>query len=157
MCPKPRFRYDYLSHRLIPIQELAPGKAFGCNEFSNRGLGAEYNEVTVWPKQVHYHLTTGEGHSCTMTPRPVELNSTEKQICRILGLREWELGTFLKSWEPDFDHAGSTGANSIPRPQEISEYRRALEFFGRGRDQCSDMKRGRDSVKRKRKDNPDQS
>jgi hypothetical protein len=118
---------------MIPIQELVPGHACGCDEFSNRGLGPEYNEVTVWPKTIRYHLTTGEGDNRLLIPRPVELNSAEKQICAILGLREWELGTFLRSWEPGAPGSGCDlwDGGMLRRPTTLDEFEKALFLTGK--------------------------
>lgn len=127
---KPRFKYDHRSKRLIPIHEEPYGKAKGSSEFSNRGLPDGYAEVTVWPKRLHYRLTTGESHFMG-SPQPVRLSEYEKQMCAILGLNELELGIFLKSWEPDA--AGLPASNGGKRPSTQKEFEYALHFLGKNR------------------------
>jgi hypothetical protein len=61
----------------------------------------DWADITAWPKNEHYRLTTGAESGGLGAPVPVRLNEAEKQMCAILGLNELELGIFLKSWEPD--------------------------------------------------------
>ncbi len=134
MADKPRFRYDHLTHRLVPIQELPEGKARGSNEFSNRGLGEEYNEITVWPKTLHYRLTTGDSQRHYMgRPEPVQLDQQEKWICTVLGLAEWELGIFLRSWQTNAN-GGDSSYNAMKRPETLEQFKKALTVSGKNRE-----------------------
>lgn len=116
---KPRFRLDH--GRMIPIVECQPGNAMGCTEFSNRGLPDMYHEVTYWPKTQKYRLTTGAEFRHVMgKPEPMRLSNQEKWICSVLGLDEFSLGIFLRSWEPGKgEHVRVKGK----RPETLEELR----------------------------------
>ncbi len=50
MAAKPRYRYDHRNHRLIPIQELPQGKAYGYS-FENRLLAFVKEFLTVYRRE----------------------------------------------------------------------------------------------------------
>jgi len=64
-------------------------------------------------------------------PEPVQLNQQEKWICNVLGLAEWELGVFLRSWTPNRQGGGDTSIDAIGRPNTLEEFRLALRRTGR--------------------------
>lgn len=104
----------------LGVTHCEPGRAIGCSDLNNRGLNLGY-EVTVWPKTHHYRLTTGAESRGLGMPVPVVLSATEKYIAAVLGLDEFELGIFLRSWSPSETHP-----TRGPRPTTEKEMERAL-------------------------------
>ena len=54
-------------------------------------------------------------------PEPMRLSNQEKWICSVLGLDEFSLGIFLRSWEP-----GNTENATLKlqgRPETLAEFR----------------------------------
>jgi len=67
---------------------------------NNRGHD-DWPEITYWPKKIYHNQTTGrEFKGLGFSPEHPTLNTAEKKICEILGMKEWELATFLLNWTP---------------------------------------------------------
>jgi hypothetical protein len=102
------------------VHRVPPGDALHAHD--QRG-GVYPYEVTVWPmERHHYRLTTGREYSHLGEPAEVSLTATERQICAILGLREWELSTFLREWTP------LPGETNRKKPETLEDIRRRLIF-----------------------------
>lgn len=66
---------------------------------NNRGHD-DWPEITCWPKKTYHARTSGkEFKGLGFSPEMPQLNTQEKEMCAILGLKEWELGVFLKDWQ----------------------------------------------------------
>lgn len=82
----------------VGVTRCPDGAAQNSTGLNNRGHD-DWPEITVWPKH-EAHLTTGREYKASgiVAPHP-DLNAEEKKICAILGLKEWELHTFLRNWQ----------------------------------------------------------
>ncbi len=84
------------------VTRCPDGSAQHCSDLNNRGHD-DWPEITVWPKKIYHPLTTGrEFRELEVAIDIPQLNSTEKKVCSILGLKEWELGVFLRQWTPTY-------------------------------------------------------
>lgn len=117
----------------LGITRCPDGTAAYATHLRNRGHD-NWPEITCWPKQRNYRLTTGAESGRLSMPEPV-LNETEKQICAILGLHESELGIFLREWTPlsasplarlQHPEKNYNARENSEKPQTLEEIRAAL-------------------------------
>lgn len=106
----------------VQADVVRDGAEKGATDLSNRGHD-DWPEITCWPGH-RATLTTGREFKKlgVIAPRP-DLDANEKQICKILGLEEWELDTFLRSWSRGDKH----------RPDTRSKIGAELNFVVKGR------------------------
>jgi hypothetical protein len=103
----------------MEARRVEPGNALGCHDLNNRGHSDWVIEITVWPRQHHYRLTTGRECKNPLTPTPINLTSQEQKMCAILGLDALGFATFLRNWQP-----------SERAAIELRDIRRSLRALG---------------------------